>query len=106
MTVGAWPIARMLGLRSCRDGGGTWSASSDAMARSRTLAHVPLLGRAHAPAGPFINVLLRAGTALLCGHWIVNRSEQRFAGKSRAPRDVIIRCRSASLLPARWTHPQ
>ena len=72
------------------------------MARSRTLAHVPLLGRAHAPAGALINVLLRAGIVLMSVDAIVNGSDQRFAGKSLGPRDVIISFGFAMVFPLFW----
>jgi hypothetical protein len=35
------------------------------MARSRSLARVPLLGRVHAPAGAALNALLRLGIVLM-----------------------------------------
>jgi len=72
------------------------------MARSRALARVPLLGRVHAPAGAALNVLLRLGIVLMSVDAIVNGSDQRFAGKSLGPRDVIISFGFAMVFPLFW----
>jgi len=72
------------------------------MARSRALARVPLLGRVHAPAGAALNVLLRLGIVLMSIDAIVHGSDQRFAGKSLGPRDVIISFGFAMVFPLFW----
>src|SRR5256885_14695780 len=99
MTVGAWPIARMLGPPGRRAGAGTSPASSDAMARSRALARVPLLGRVHAPAGAALNVLLPPRIVLLSGGAIGNGSHPRLAGQALRPPDAIISLGVSAVFP-------
>lgn len=72
------------------------------MARSRTLATVPLLSRTHAPAGALINVLLRVGILIMSVDALVNAGDQRFSGKALGPRDVIISFGFAMVLPLIW----
>src|SRR5260221_13269084 len=72
------------------------------MARSRTLARVPLLDRAHAPAGALLNVVLRLGILAMTVDALVNGSDQRYAGKSLGPRDVLISFGFAMVFPLFW----
>jgi hypothetical protein len=72
------------------------------MARSRTLAKIPLLDKAHAPAGALINVLLRAGILVMSIDALVNAGDERFSGKALGPRDVIISLGFAMVFPLIW----
>lgn len=72
------------------------------MARSSTLARVPLLGQTHAPAGAVVNVLLRVAILVMSVDAIANANDPRFAGKALAPRDVIISFGFAMLFPLFW----
>lgn len=72
------------------------------MARSSTLARVPLLDRTHAPVGALVNILLRIAILAMSVDTIVNASDPRFAGKALAPRDVIISFGFAMLFPLFW----
>jgi len=72
------------------------------MARSRTLAKVPLLDKAHTPAGALINVLLRVGILAMSVDALVNAGDERFSGKALGPRDVIISFGFAMLFPLIW----
>jgi hypothetical protein len=60
------------------------------MALSRALARVPVLGRAHAPAGALLNTVLRLGILAMSVDTIVNGSDERYAGKSLGPRARLI----------------
>ncbi len=73
-----------------------------AMARSSTLARVPILGATHAPAGALVNVALRLAIVVMSADAIVNSADQRFAGKALAPRDVIISLGFPMLFPVFW----
>jgi len=72
------------------------------VARAGTLARVPYLGRTHAPAGALVNVVLRLGILAMSVDAIVNGGDQRYAGKSLGPRDVIISFGFAMLFPLFW----
>jgi hypothetical protein len=72
------------------------------MARSRTLAKIPLLDKAHAPAGALINVLLRVGILVMSIDALVNAGDERFSGKALGPRDVIISLGFAMVFPLIW----
>ncbi|MEA2662493.1 MAG: hypothetical protein QOH08_2065 [Chloroflexota bacterium] len=72
------------------------------MARSRPLARVPLLDRAHAPAGALVNVLLRLAILVMSVDALVNAGDERFSGKALGPRDVIISFGFAMVFPAIW----
>src|SRR5438067_11659837 len=72
------------------------------MARSSALARVPLIGETHAPVGAIVNILLRIAILVMSVDAIVNSSDQRFAGKALAPRDVIISFGFAMLFPLFW----
>src|SRR5438445_5162354 len=72
------------------------------MARSSALARVPLIGETHAPVGAAVNILLRIAILVMSVDAIVNSSDQRFAGKALAPRDVIISFGFAMLFPLFW----
>jgi hypothetical protein len=72
------------------------------MARSRTLAKIPLLDKAHAPAGALINVLLRVGILIMSIDALVNAGDERFSGKALGPRDVIISLGFAMVFPLIW----
>jgi hypothetical protein len=72
------------------------------MARSRTLARVPALGRVHAPAGALVNVVLRLGILAMTVDAIANGNDQRYAGKSLGPRDVLISFGFAMVFPLLW----
>lgn len=61
-----------------------------------------MLGRAHAPAGALVNTILRLGILAMSIDAIVNGSDQRYAGKSLGPRDVIISFGLAMLFPLFW----
>jgi hypothetical protein len=89
-------------VRAARAERGTAPASGLPMARSRTLARVPFLDRAHAPAGALVNILLRLGILAMSVDAIVNGSDQRYAGKSLGARDVLISFGLAMLFPFVW----
>jgi hypothetical protein len=72
------------------------------MARSQTLAKIPLLDKAHAPAGALINVLLRVGIVVMSIDALVNAGDERFSGKALGPRDVIISLGFAMVFPLIW----
>jgi hypothetical protein len=72
------------------------------MARSQTLAKIPLLDKAHAPAGALINVLLRVGILVMSIDALVNAGDERFSGKALGPRDVIISLGFAMVFPLIW----
>ena len=72
------------------------------MARSSTLARLPLLGETHAPAGALVNILLRLAILAMSVDALVNASDPRFAGKALAPRDIIISFGFAMLFPLFW----
>ena len=72
------------------------------MARPSALARVPLIGETHAPVGAIVNILLRIAILVMSVDAIVNSSDQRFAGKALAPRDVIISFGFAMLFPLLW----
>lgn len=72
------------------------------MARSRTLARVPLLDRAHAPAGALINAVLRVGILVMTVDALVNAGDERFSGKALGPRNVLISFGFAMLFPLFW----
>lgn len=72
------------------------------MARSRTLAKLPLLGRAHAPAGALLNVILRLAILLMTVDAVVNAHDGRFEGKALGPRNVLISFGFAMLFPLFW----
>jgi hypothetical protein len=73
------------------------------MARSSTLlARVPLLDATREPFGKLVNVLLRLAILVMTIDALVNSSDQRFAGKALAPRDIIISFGLAMLFPLFW----
>jgi hypothetical protein len=72
------------------------------MARSRTAARLPLVGRTHAPAGAVVNVLLRLAILALSVDALVNGGDERFSGKALGPRDVIISFGFAMVFPLVW----
>lgn len=72
------------------------------MARSRTLARLPFLDRAHAPAGALLNVALRIGILAMTVDALLNAGDQRYAGKSLGPRDVLISFGFAMVFPLFW----
>lgn len=72
------------------------------MARSRTLARLPVLDRVHAPAGALLNGALRLGILAMSVDALVNGGDQRFAGKALGPRDVIISFGFAMIFPLFW----
>jgi hypothetical protein len=61
-----------------------------------------LLGLVPPSAGMAGNVVLRVAIALMSVHAIVNGQDQRYAGKSLGPRDVIITLGFAMLFPLFW----
>ncbi|MDP9321219.1 MAG: hypothetical protein M3P16_09015 [Chloroflexota bacterium] len=72
------------------------------MARSRALARIGVLGQVHAPAGALLSAILRVGILAMRVDAIVNGSDQRYAGKSLGPRDVIISVGFAMVFPLFW----
>jgi hypothetical protein len=66
------------------------------------LTRVPLIGRTHAPWGALVDVLLRIAIVAMSVDAIVNASDQRFAGKALAPRDVLISLGFAMVFPLFW----
>ena len=72
------------------------------VARSRPLARVPLLGSTHAPAGALINTILRLGILAMTVDALANGGDQRYAGKSLGPRDVLISFGFAMVFPLFW----
>src|SRR6266542_5067884 len=72
------------------------------MARSRALARLPLLDRAHTPAGALVNVALRVAILALSVDALLNGQDQRFSGKDLGPRDVIISFGFAMVFPLFW----
>lgn len=72
------------------------------MARSRTLARVPLLGRAHAPAGALINAILRIAILAMTVDALVNAGDERFSGKALGPRNILISFGFAMVFPLIW----
>ena len=72
------------------------------MARTRTLASVPLIGRTHAPWGAAANLALRLAILLMTVDVLVHGSDPRFAGKGLQPRDVLISFGFAMLFPLFW----
>lgn len=72
------------------------------MHRSRSLAKLPLLDRAHAPAGALINVLLRLAILAMTVDALVNAHDERFDGKALGPRNVLISFGFAMLFPLVW----
>ncbi|HYK98051.1 MAG TPA: hypothetical protein VEU77_06630 [Candidatus Acidoferrales bacterium] len=72
------------------------------MARSSALARIPLVGEAHAPAGAIVNLVLRLAIVAMSVDAIVNATDERFAGKALAPRDVLISLGLAMVFPLFW----
>ena len=72
------------------------------MARSSTLARVPVIGQTHAPVGAIVNILLRIAILVMSVDAIVNTNDDRFSGKALAPRDVLISFGFAMLFPLFW----
>ena len=72
------------------------------MARTTALERLPFIGPTHAPAGKFLDFLLRIAIVAMSIDAIVNASDQRFAGKALAPRDVLISLGFAMLFPLFW----
>ena len=72
------------------------------MTQSRTLARVPLLDRAHAPAGALVNVVLRLAILALSIDAILNGGDERFSGKALGLRDVLISFGFAMVFPLVW----
>jgi len=72
------------------------------MARTTALERLPFIGPTHAPAGKLLDFLLRIAIVAMSIDAIVNASDQRFAGKALAPRDVLISLGFAMLFPLFW----
>jgi hypothetical protein len=72
------------------------------VARSRTLARVPLLGRVHAPAGAILNVVFRLAILFMTVDAVLHPQDDRYVGKSLGPRDVVISFGFAMLFPLFW----
>jgi hypothetical protein len=72
------------------------------MARSRALTRVPVIGRVHAPMGAIINIAFRAGILLMTVDALLHPQDDRYAGKSLGPRDMLISVGFAMLFPLFW----
>jgi len=72
------------------------------VARSSTFARLPVLATTHAPVGVLVNLLFRLAIVAMSVDAIVNGSDQRFAGKALAPRDIIITLGFAMVFPLFW----
>jgi hypothetical protein len=72
------------------------------MARSRALARVPVIGRVHAPVGAAVNVVLRLAILFMTVDALLHSTDERYAGKSLGPRDVVISFGFAMLFPLFW----
>jgi len=72
------------------------------MARSSTLARVPVLRSTHAPLGAILDITLRLAILAMSVDAMVNGTDPRFAGKALAPRDIIISFGFAMLFPLFW----
>lgn len=72
------------------------------MARTGTLARIPLVGRTHAPVGAIVNIALRAGIVLMTLDVLTHQGDERFAGKGLAPRDILISLAISMVFPLFW----
>jgi hypothetical protein len=61
-----------------------------------------VLGRVHAPVGAAVDIVLRLAILFMTADALLHSTDERYAGKSLGPRDVVISFGFAMLFPLFW----